>query len=60
MNGSYSQRRALKPKEAVIVVIDPRILSTRELVLLERSARTLEPKPERVEGRKIPSDEILA
>ena len=51
---------ALKPKEAVIVVIDPRILSTRELGLLERSARTVEPMPERVEGRGIPSDEVLA
>jgi hypothetical protein len=51
---------ALKPKEAVIVVIDRRILSTRELALLERSARTMESKPEKVEVRETPSDEVLA
>ena len=51
---------ALKPKDAVIVVVDPRTLSTRELVLLERSGRTVEPKPEKVEGREIPSDDVLA
>ena len=51
---------ALKPKETVIVVVDPRLLSTRELVLLERSGRTVEPKPEKVEGREIPSDDVLA
>jgi hypothetical protein len=28
---------------AVIVVIDPRVLSTRELALLERSAKIVEP-----------------
>jgi archaellum biogenesis ATPase FlaH len=28
---------------AVIIVIDPRVLSTRELALLERSARIVEP-----------------
>ena len=51
---------ALKPKETVIVVVDPRILSTRELVLLERSGRTVEPKPEKVEVMETPSDEVLA
>jgi len=45
---------------AVIVVIDPRVLSTRELALLERSARIVEPIPEKVEGKETPSDEALA
>jgi len=45
---------------AVIIVIDPRVLSTRELALLERSARIVEPMPEKVEGRETPSDEALA
>jgi inhibitor of KinA sporulation pathway (predicted exonuclease) len=51
---------ALKPKEAVIGVIDPRILSTRELALLERFARIVEPMPEKIEERETPSDETLA
>jgi len=45
---------------AVIVVIDPRVLSTRELALLERSARIVEPMSEKVEGKETPSDEALA
>jgi hypothetical protein len=45
---------------AVIIIIDPRVLSTRELALLERSARIVEPMPEKVEGKETPSDEALA
>jgi hypothetical protein len=45
---------------AVIIIIDPRVLSTRELALLERSARIVEPMPEKIEGRETPSDEALA
>ena len=36
---------------AVIIVIDPRVLSTRELALLERSARVVEPA-------EVPNDKI--
>jgi hypothetical protein len=45
---------------AVIIIIDPRVLSTRELALLERSARIVEPMPEKVEVRETPSDEAFA
>ena len=45
---------------AVIVIIDPRVLSTRELALLERSARIVEPMTEKVEARETPSDEAFA
>jgi hypothetical protein len=45
---------------AVIIIIDPRVLSTRELALLERSARIVEPMPEKIEGRETSSDEALA
>jgi hypothetical protein len=45
---------------AVIIIIDPRVLSTRELALLERSARIVEPMSEKVEAREIPSDEAFA
>ncbi|MCJ7607334.1 MAG: DUF835 domain-containing protein [Thermoplasmata archaeon] len=38
---------------AVIIVVDPRVLTTRELALLERSARVVEP----IDGREGPSRE---
>ncbi len=45
---------------AIVVVLDPRVLSTRELALLERSARIVEPA-EPVEGRdERPSEELEA
>jgi len=41
---------------AIIVVVDPRVLSTKELALLERSARVVEPL-EAVEPAPQPSAE---
>ncbi len=43
---------------AIVVVVDPRVLSTRELALLERSARVVEPVepvPEQPEEEKEPA-----
>ena len=45
---------------AVVIVIDPRVLSTRELALLERSARIVEPAEKQNNVPQGPSEEIVA
>ena len=45
---------------AVVIVIDPRVLSTRELALLERSARIVEPVEKQNNVPQSPSEEIVA
>ena len=45
---------------AVIIIIDPRVLSTRELALLERSARIVEPVGSVLSRSEIPVDEQTA
>ena len=42
---------------AVIIVIDPRVLSTRELALLERSARIVEPAEKQNDAPPAPTEE---
>ena len=42
---------------AVIIVIDPRVLSTRELALLERSARIVEPAEKQNDAAPAPTEE---
>ena len=45
---------------AIVIVLDPRVLSTRELALLERSARIVEPGEYSVNNGKPATDELEA